>query len=141
VASSALPSAVACAAVSSPGLQVFQPRRPVAFGHVHDDQPLAGDAGQVGGVPGDAGQVPQHRAGPWRPAQRAHQLVEALGHARPVCSADVEIVRDEAWTSDRLSERAAGLLRFLPPPSQAGDPAAYLAAHQPPPGKGDQHDR
>jgi metal-sulfur cluster biosynthetic enzyme len=48
-----------------------------------------------------------------------------------VTDAEVEIVWDEAWTTDRLSPRAARLLRFLPPPAQAGDPAAYLAAHMP----------
>jgi metal-sulfur cluster biosynthetic enzyme len=53
--------------------------------------------------------------------------------------AEVDIVWDEAWTTDRLSARAARLLRFLPSPAQAGDRDAYLAAHQP--GRGDQHDR
>ena len=44
-------------------------------------------------------------------------------------SADVEIVWDEAWTTDRLSPRAASLLRFLPPPSEVPDRGAYVAAH------------
>ena len=48
-----------------------------------------------------------------------------------VTDAEVEIVWDEAWTTDRLSERAARLLRFLPPPAQVGDRASYLAAHTP----------
>ena len=48
-----------------------------------------------------------------------------------VTGAEVEIVWDEAWTTDRLSERAARLLRFLPLPAQVPDRAAYLAAHQP----------
>ena len=48
-----------------------------------------------------------------------------------VTDAEVEIVWDEAWTTDRLSERAARLLRFLPPPAQVGDRASYLAAHMP----------
>ena len=56
-----------------------------------------------------------------------------------VDQAEVDIDWDEAWTTDRLSERAARLLRFLPSPAQAGDRDAYLAAHQP--GRGDQHDR
>ncbi len=47
-----------------------------------------------------------------------------------VSCADVEIVWDEAWTTDRLSPRAAGLLRFLPPPAQVPDRDAYVAAHQ-----------
>jgi metal-sulfur cluster biosynthetic enzyme len=46
-----------------------------------------------------------------------------------VSSADVEIVWDEAWTTDRLSPRAASLLRFLPPPAQVADRGAYVAAH------------
>jgi metal-sulfur cluster biosynthetic enzyme len=46
-----------------------------------------------------------------------------------VSSADVEIVWDEAWTTDRLSPRAASLLRFLPPPSEVPDRGAYVAAH------------
>ena len=48
-----------------------------------------------------------------------------------VTDAEVEIVWDEAWTTDRLSPRAARLLRFLPPPAQIPDRAAYLAAHLP----------
>jgi len=48
-----------------------------------------------------------------------------------VTDAEVEIVWDEAWTTDRLSERAARLLRFLPPPAQVGDRASYLTAHTP----------
>ena len=74
----------------------------------------------------------------WCPfAARVLTEVQERIEAQPgVAGAEVEIVWDEAWTTDRLSERAAGLLRFLPAPAQAGDPAAYLAAHQP--GKGDQ---
>jgi metal-sulfur cluster biosynthetic enzyme len=74
----------------------------------------------------------------WCPfASRVLTEVQERIEAQPgVAAAEVEIVWDEAWTTDRLSERAAGLLRFLPPPSQVGDRDAYLAAHQP--GKGDQ---
>jgi metal-sulfur cluster biosynthetic enzyme len=46
-------------------------------------------------------------------------------------SAEVEIVWDEAWTTDRLSPRAASALRFLPPPAEVPDRAAYVANHQP----------
>ena len=45
--------------------------------------------------------------------------------------ADVSVVWDEAWTTDRLSPRAARLLQFLPPPAQIPDRAAFLAAHMP----------
>ena len=77
----------------------------------------------------------------WCPfASRVLTEVAERIEAQPgVAAAEVEIVWDEAWTTDRMSEQATRLLRFLPPPAQAGDRDAYLAAHQP--GKGDQHDR
>jgi len=77
----------------------------------------------------------------WCPfAARVLTEVQQRIEAQPgVDQAEVEIVWDEAWTTDRLSDRAARLLRFLPSPAQAGDRDAYLAAHQP--GRGDQHDR
>jgi metal-sulfur cluster biosynthetic enzyme len=43
--------------------------------------------------------------------------------------ADVEIVWDEVWTTDRLSPRATGALRFLPPPTAVPDKDAYISAH------------
>jgi metal-sulfur cluster biosynthetic enzyme len=48
-----------------------------------------------------------------------------------VRSADVEIVWDESWTTDRLAESARAKLRFLPPPSDVADPTEYVAGHQP----------
>jgi len=77
----------------------------------------------------------------WCPfAARVLTEVQQRIEAQPgVAAAEVEVVWDEPWTTDRLSERAAALLRFLPPPAQVGDREAYLAAHQP--RKGDQHDR
>jgi len=45
--------------------------------------------------------------------------------------ADVEIVWDEAWTTDRLSLRARDILRFLPPPSALADRDEYIRAHLP----------
>lgn len=77
----------------------------------------------------------------WCPfAARVLTEVQQRIEAQPgVDHAEVDIVWDEAWTTDRLSERAARLLRFLPSPAEAGDRDAYLAAHQP--GRGDQHDR
>ena len=73
----------------------------------------------------------------WCPfAARVLTEVQDRIEAQPgVSSADVEIVWDEVWTTDRLSPRAASLLRFLPPPSQVPDRGAYVAAHQP--AKGD----
>lgn len=77
----------------------------------------------------------------WCPfAARVLTEVQQRIEAQPgVDRAEVDIVWDEAWTTDRLSERAARLLRFLPPPAEVGERDAYLAAHQP--GRGDQHDR
>jgi metal-sulfur cluster biosynthetic enzyme len=74
----------------------------------------------------------------WCPfASRVLTEVQERIEAQPgVAAAEVEIVWDEAWTTDRLSERASKLLRFLPPPAQVGDRDAYLAARQP--GEGDQ---
>jgi metal-sulfur cluster biosynthetic enzyme len=84
----------------------------------------------------------------WCPfAARVLTEVQQRIEAQPgVDAAEVEVVWDEAWTTDRLSGRAARLLRFLPPPAQVGDREAYLAAYRPAPaghrpGKGDQHDR
>ena len=73
----------------------------------------------------------------WCPfASRVLTEVQERIEAQPgVTAAEVEIVWDEAWTTDRLSEGAARLLRFLPPPSQVPDRARYLAAHMP--AKGD----
>ena len=60
---------------------------------------------------------------------------EAIGAQPGVDSCDVRIVWDEAWTTDRLSESARRLLRFLPDPVAVPDRAAYLASHpQPNPG-------
>jgi metal-sulfur cluster biosynthetic enzyme len=43
-----------------------------------------------------------------------------------VDAADVEIVWDEAWSTDRLSPDARSKLLFLPDPIAAGSPAQYL---------------
>jgi metal-sulfur cluster biosynthetic enzyme len=45
-----------------------------------------------------------------------------------ITGADVEVVWDEAWTTDRLSPRARGILRFLPPPAAVPDREGYIAA-------------
>jgi metal-sulfur cluster biosynthetic enzyme len=47
-----------------------------------------------------------------------------------VTDASVEIVWDEAWTTDRLSPEAAKILSFLPPPAAVPDRDAYVTAHQ-----------
>lgn len=48
-----------------------------------------------------------------------------------VSDVDVDIVWDEAWTTERLSPEALRKLRFLPPPGQVPDRDAYLARHRP----------
>jgi metal-sulfur cluster biosynthetic enzyme len=54
---------------------------------------------------------------------------EAIGAQPGVDSCDVQIVWDEPWTTDRLSDSARRTLRFLPDPAAVGDRDAYLAAH------------
>lgn len=58
--------------------------------------------------------------------QSVRERIEALGGIR---SAEVEIVWDEAWTMDRLSDDARTKLVFLPDPAAVGDRDAYIEAH------------
>ncbi len=44
-----------------------------------------------------------------------------------VQTAQVDLVWDEAWTPERLSDSARAQLRFLPDPATVPDPAAYVA--------------
>ena len=69
----------------------------------------------------------------WCPfAARVLTDVEEAIAAQPgVDSCEVEIVWDEAWTTDRLSETARRKLRFLPDPVAVGDRDAYLTSHNP----------
>jgi len=69
----------------------------------------------------------------WCPfAARVLTDVEDAIAAQPgVDSCEVEIVWDEAWTTDRLSDSAVAKLRFLPDPAAVPDRAAYLASHRP----------
>ena len=46
-----------------------------------------------------------------------------------VGDADVDVVWDEAWTTDRLSPTAARKLNFLPSPTNVADRDAYVLAH------------
>src|SRR3954451_18468787 len=59
------------------------------------------------------------------------EVEEAIAAQPGVDSCRVEIVWDEAWTTDRLSESATRKLRFLPDPVAVGDPEAYLATRMP----------
>ena len=67
----------------------------------------------------------------WCPfAARVLTDVEEAVRAHPgVDSCDVEIVWDEPWTTDRLTDDARRKLRFLPDPAAVADRDAYLAAH------------
>ena len=56
-------------------------------------------------------------------------VADAISAEPGVDSCDVEIVWDEAWTTDRLSESATRALRFLPDPSAVPDRDAWLASH------------
>ena len=55
-----------------------------------------------------------------------HEVKQAAEAVPGVDSADVEIVWDEAWTTDRLSPEASRKLRFLPDPVAVPDRDAYL---------------
>jgi len=65
----------------------------------------------------------------WCPfAARVLTDVEQAITAEPgVDSCEVEIVWDETWTPDRMSESASRALRFLPDPVAVGDRDAYLS--------------
>src|SRR3954451_24317786 len=51
---------------------------------------------------------------------------EAVADQPGIDSCEVEIVWDETWTTDRLSEPASRKLRFLPEPAAVGDRDAYV---------------
>jgi metal-sulfur cluster biosynthetic enzyme len=72
----------------------------------------------------------------WCPfAARVLTDVEEAVRAQPgVDSCEVEVVWDEAWTPDRLSESAFRTLRFLPHPNAVADRDAYRSAHRSEPG-------
>ncbi|MGH8868146.1 MAG: metal-sulfur cluster assembly factor [Actinomycetes bacterium] len=67
----------------------------------------------------------------WCPfASRVLGEVAERAEAVPgVTRADVEVVWDEAWTMDRLSDDARARLTFLPMPAQVADREAYVRAH------------
>lgn len=54
-------------------------------------------------------------------------VADAINAQPGVESCEVEVVWDEAWTTDRLSESATRKLRFLPDPVVVGDRDAYLS--------------
>jgi metal-sulfur cluster biosynthetic enzyme len=52
---------------------------------------------------------------------------ERVASLPELAGASVEIVWDEAWTTDRLSDDARRKLRFLPDPKDVPDRDRYLA--------------
>jgi metal-sulfur cluster biosynthetic enzyme len=62
-------------------------------------------------------------------------VADAMNDQPGVDSCEVDVVWDEAWTTDRLSESARRKLRFLPDPVAVGDRDAYLATHPIPGGQ------
>ena len=58
-------------------------------------------------------------------------VTDAIGAQPGIDSCEVQIVWDEAWTADRLTESARRKLRFLPDPVAVADRDAYLASHIP----------
>ena len=69
----------------------------------------------------------------WCPfaARVVTDVEDAIRAEAGVDSCEVEIVWDEAWTTDRLSASASRKLRFLPDPAAVPDRGAYLASHRP----------
>jgi metal-sulfur cluster biosynthetic enzyme len=65
-------------------------------------------------------------------------VADAINTQPGIDSCEVDVVWDEPWTTDRLSESARRTLRFLPDPIAVGDRDAYLATH---PSPEDSHDR
>jgi len=67
---------------------------------------------------------------------------ERVENVTGLVGAEIEIVWDEPWTTDRLSPEATRKLRFLPDPVVVGDRDAYVAANMPPRrGPEDEEDR
>ncbi|HEY4631978.1 MAG TPA: metal-sulfur cluster assembly factor [Blastococcus sp.] len=62
-------------------------------------------------------------------------VADAMNEQPGVDSCEVDVVWEEAWTTDRLSESARRKLRFLPDPVAVGDRDAYLATHPIPGGQ------
>src|SRR3954454_14943077 len=69
----------------------------------------------------------------WCPfaARVLSDVADAIAAVPDVDSCDVEVVWDEAWTTDRLSESATRKLRFLPDPAAVPNRDDYVASHAP----------
>jgi metal-sulfur cluster biosynthetic enzyme len=82
-------------------------------------------------VEGGAARVEMILTSGWCPfAVQVLADVETAVRSIPgVGTASVELVWDEPWTSERLSQSARETLRFLPDPVTVHDPASYVAEH------------
>jgi metal-sulfur cluster biosynthetic enzyme len=56
---------------------------------------------------------------------------DAIREQPGIRSCGVEVVWDEAWSPDRLSEGARRLLRFLPDPVAVTERQAWISSHTP----------
>jgi len=67
----------------------------------------------------------------WCPfaARVVSDVRERLAALPEVGDAEVDVVWDEAWTTDRLSASASRKLNFLPSPALVPDRDAYVMAH------------
>jgi metal-sulfur cluster biosynthetic enzyme len=81
-------------------------------------------------VEGDRARVELLLTSGWCPfaASVLGQVEEKIVGQPGIATADVVVVWDEAWTTDRLSSRARRILRFLPPPAAVPDREGYIAA-------------
>jgi metal-sulfur cluster biosynthetic enzyme len=57
-------------------------------------------------------------------------VADAIRAHPGVGSCEVEVVWDEAWTTDRLSASALATLRFLPDPVAVGDRDAFVSSQR-----------
>jgi len=81
-------------------------------------------------VEGDRARVELLLTTGWCPfaASLLTQVEERIIDQPGISTAEVAVVWDEAWTTDRLSPRAREILRFLPPPAAVPDREEYVAA-------------
>ena len=81
-------------------------------------------------VDGDRAAVQLLLTSGWCPfaAHLLTEITERVQALPEVAEAAVEVVWDEAWTTDRLSDDARAKLRFLPDPRFVPDRDAYVNA-------------
>jgi metal-sulfur cluster biosynthetic enzyme len=84
-------------------------------------------------VDGDRARVDLLLTSGWCPFQvdLLANVAAAVEAVEDVRSAEVRIVLDEVWSTDRMAPGARAKLRFLPEPGEVGDPRAYVAARLP----------